>query len=671
MSCPGPRRRLDWILGAGLLCALALVPSQVAAQQKSGVAYRREAPSHCRRGDALFALGRVEDAEAAYEEEMKSEATVECARDGLAKIGSERPCAAAKALWRNGGKEEAHGAYVESLTQKPMRDCAAAGVEKSAKSGDHEDPSCLQRIEDAVRKAVDVSKDLLLLLAEAALVGALLACGVRFVAVRILLVAPCSRRWAARRFTSPIVVVTRIDDSGLEQKLGAATTALLRQYLELDTGNGALKLTSGEATQAETWIDRVSGAGDYGKLIALVIHLFDRARPRHRICIGGALQAAAPGKGHGLSLTVYRASRAGTSTTLWASDFELPTEAGAEAVQGLAVPAAAWASYVIAEETGVKAEDTDGKDMLGAKDALSWALFKAGVELRITRRPDRARSLYEESLARDPDNYGALANLGVIEARSKEYARALPRLEKALKSLESRVHESERKEVSTDPDWFRIKYSLASERFNCADLTGRSRDVGRAKEEARELFAAIRERLEVRSESNWHESRRRLAALEKLDNFLEEEFEPAVLVLLAGIELSERARGAGARDKSERKSLDELRELVVAGKPVSPFALVARVEERWPAPAPELSFNLACFYVQEWQVEEEPGGGDYRLARAIEYTRRCLDDTAPSERLRLRWEIKTDPFLWPVRGLVSKHARARRKAAHLLQSQER
>jgi hypothetical protein len=251
-------RRLGWAMLALALAALVLAATQAVARQKMGVGQAVEVSSaHCRRGDALLALGRVTAAEKAYEAELEHEATVECARKGLAKIGGERPCAAAKALWRTGGKEESRGAYVESLTQKPMRECAAKGVEKSARpdTAKPEKQSVPERLEDAASTAVDLAKNSLLLLA----VVALVFCVLYLLIARALTRLPCTRRWATRHFARPSVTVATVDDSGLEEKLGAATAALLRQHLELDAGDGALKLASGEATQAETWIATVSG----------------------------------------------------------------------------------------------------------------------------------------------------------------------------------------------------------------------------------------------------------------------------------------------------------------------------------------------------------------------------------------------------------------------------
>lgn len=646
-------RQLGWVMLALALASLVLAVAQAVAQQKAAVGPAVEVPfAHCRRGDALLALGRVAAAETAFEAEIKHEATVECARVGLAEIGGKRPCAAAKALWLNGGKEEAHAAYVESLTQKPMRECAAKGLEESAKldAASSGKQSLLEWLEDTASKAVDLATNSLLLLA----VVALVLCVVYLLIARTLTWLPCTRRWATRYLARPSVTVATVDDSGLEEKLGAATAALLRQHLELEAGDGALKLASGEAAQAETWIDTVSGAGDYGKLIALVIFLFDRARPQHRISIGGALQAATPAKGHGLSLTVYRANRAGTSTTLWASRFGLSTATGPEAVQALAVPAAAWASYVIADQTS-------DENMLGARDALSWALFKAGSEQQAARGPSHVASLYEEALVRDPGNYGALTNLGVIEARLRGYTRALLRLEEALKSVESRASTRSDK-APTDPDWYRIKYSLASERFNCAEATRRWREVEQAKRDTRELFIAICRRLTEKKPRSWtrwlprrQRTKRRFAALRKLDDFLGAEFEPAVLVLLAGIELFEQSSEVRAQDEPEWGSLDELRELVAAGQPVNPFALVGKAERPRAGPVPEVSFNLACFYSQAWRAEGSLEDS-HLLKRAFIYTRSCLDETAPSERNRLYWEIETDPFLEPVQGVVREYA---------------
>jgi tetratricopeptide (TPR) repeat protein len=410
-------------LGWGMLVVaftLAIPVAQAAATQKAAIGEAVAVPfTPCRRGDALLALGRVAAAETAYEGELTEGATVQCAREGLAEIGGKRPCAAAKALWLNGDKEGAGVDYVESLEQKPTRDCAAVGVAESTKSG------FLDKLSGWAGDVLDALEKLLLVIAVSLLVLSLFGLAL----IWFLFHLPATKKWATRRYARPTVSVTTVDDSGLKEKLGAGMAVRLRQHLELDPGDGALKLVSGEASTAEVWIGKVSEVGDRGKVVALIIDLAYRIVPRQHVSVRGTLQAPTRANGHGISLELHQETDAGESATLWATRFGLTANEGAEAVQGLAVPAAAWASHVIARET-----NAEGR--LGAKDPTSWALFKAGVELQRTSRPGRAAFLYEEALAIDPDNYGALTNLGLIEARSGSYAKALPRLRRALVRLE-------------------------------------------------------------------------------------------------------------------------------------------------------------------------------------------------------------------------------------------
>jgi len=374
--------------------------------------------SKCTAGDALYGLGRFKAAEKSYEKELEASASADCAKAGLEGLDEKGECAQGKSLSESGEKAEAKKAYVEALAARPESECARAGVE------DASDPSFWDDLKTVSSDALAAIGLAVLVLAAAALAIGVLA----LAAIYLLLFLPPTRRWARRRFRRPAVSVEALDDSGLKEELGAGTSALLREGIELGSGSNALKLVSGEATAAETWIAKVSEIGEQGKVAAALLSLFYLAMPRRHVKVSGALQPATVPNGHGISLELHREVDSRGSTTLWASRFSLPLDEGAGVVHRLAVPAAAWTSHAITRET-------DGEN-LAADDPLSWALFKAGIELQRARQLDEAARLYEEALAIDPGNYGARTNLALIEAGLGKYLRAIPRLREALVTLE-------------------------------------------------------------------------------------------------------------------------------------------------------------------------------------------------------------------------------------------
>jgi tetratricopeptide (TPR) repeat protein len=425
MASPDTAGRLGWIVSAsvvGLLaCAFALSAAVAGAAQKQGLGQERTIqPAPCRAGDALLALGRLKAAEATFEGALGTGATVRCAREGLAKIGHEHPCAGAKALLRSGEKAEANKAYLESLAAKPAKECAAAGVEESSEPSHWDDLRT-------------VSSDMTTTL-EFALLG--LACLLMLVLLALLLIRfwPNRRRikrWrtALRSCRRPAVSIETLDDAGLKDRLGVGTAALLRENIELGSGPGALKLVSGEATAATSWVSKVSEIGEQGKILAAVIGLFYLLWPRPHVKVTGTLQPTAQPDGPGISLELNREGDSRGSTTFWASRFRLPEEDGdVAAIRRLAVPAAAWVSHKITRETE--------EENRAAKNPFSWALFKSGIESQRARELDQAARVYEEALAIDQSNYGALANLALIEAGLGNYVRAIPRLREALVRLE-------------------------------------------------------------------------------------------------------------------------------------------------------------------------------------------------------------------------------------------
>lgn len=325
-------------------------------------------------------------------------------------------CAAGKALLESGEKAEAQKAYIEALKARPESECAATGVKEAS------EPSFWDELGT-------ISSDAVTALGFAILLAGGLA-ALFLVLINILARPRLTRDWwpmsAIRR---PSVSVEAFDDSGVKDKLGIGTATLLREQIELDPGSQALKLVSGEGTTEETWIGRVSEIGEQGKIAGAVAGMFFSLLPRRHVKVSGTLQPAAEPKGSGINVELHRKLASKGSEAFWASDFSLPVDdEDAATTRRLVVPAAAWVSHVVTSETG--------GETLGAEDSLSWALFKAGIERQREGDLGTAASIYQEALARDPSNYGAATNLGLIEAGVGLYARAIPRLRQALFTLE-------------------------------------------------------------------------------------------------------------------------------------------------------------------------------------------------------------------------------------------
>jgi tetratricopeptide (TPR) repeat protein len=375
-------------------------------------------PTTCAEGNALLGLGRVSAAEEAYLKELASPDTTGCAKTGLKRIAKDHPCAVASAIKETGETSEARTAYLEFLKAKPSSDCAKTGVTDTSDSSLWED---LATTSADVVKAVGFA---------ALVIGGLAA--LLLILVNVQARIPGLRSLPpARGIRQPTVSVDSLDDSGLKDiKLGVGTSALLRTRIERGSGGQGLKLVSGEQTTEQTWIDRVAGIGDQAKLAAAVVSALAALLPRRRVKVAGELQPAGS-SGPGITLALHRRLAIKGTAALWAVEFGLPTtdQDLVETTRRLVVPAAAWISHSVTTET-------DG-ETIGAQDPMSWALFKTGVEWHRDGDLLRARGLYEEAKTRDARNYGARANLALIEAGLGNYAIAIPLLQEALMILET------------------------------------------------------------------------------------------------------------------------------------------------------------------------------------------------------------------------------------------
>ncbi len=190
-------------------------------------------------------------------------------------------------------------------------------------------------------------------------------------------------------------------------------------------------------------------------------------------------------------------------------------------------------------------------------------------------------------------------------------------------------------EIPSNPDWYRVKYSLATERVNWALVEKKESQMARAEGEARSLLTAVHDRL-LREQGNDDDAEPALNA------FLGDHLKPSLLVLFAGIELSKFDEGRKvSTPNAESEDLDRLEDRIRTGGEVDPFLLVEEVVASYKRPSPGLSYNLACFYAQ---------AGDWRSA--LEHLRGTVESTPPSAWPRLRAEIEHDPMFAPLRGEV-------------------
>lgn len=595
-----PRRpgRPGWIRPASIVgvlaCALALLTAFAGAAQKSGVGSARAIqPVPCRGGDALLALGRLKVAEAAFEQELSTSATVRCAREGLAKIGHEHPCAAAKALLRSGEKAEANKAYLELLAAKPAKKCAAAGVEESSS------PSLVDRAKSFAEDVISLFGALLLGLAVLALMALVL--------IRIQSLLPWFKdRWPVGRIREATVAVENLNDSAFDPKLGVGTAALMKKWIEADSRRRYLKLVSGASATEETWLSKVAETGEQGKFAAALIGIFMALLPRRHVKVTGELQPATTAGGPGISVELHRKLASRGTGVLWADQFLLPVEAkaAADTVRKLVVPTAAWVSHGVTSETGGTG--------LAASDPMSWALFKAGVEWQRSIEVEKAEALYTAALNMDKANYGARANLALLRARKGDYRGAIDLLTEARRILETK----RMGDPLANPDWYRVSYSLVAERANWA-IDGEAE----AKRELLESAAVGAERLQATVAQTlgrrmWGLKAMRPERIELLA-FLRDQLEPSLEVLAAGIQLSKWALGS-----SEAEAGHAL---------VAVFA----AEKDYGA---DVEYNLACLYAQAKRVDD-----------SLRHLEKAFARTDWSDQLLLVWRVSHDSTLEVVR----------------------
>jgi hypothetical protein len=196
----------------------------------------------------------------------------------------------------------------------------------------------------------------------------------------------------------------------------------------------------------------------------------------------------------------------------------------------------------------------------------------------------------------------------------------------------------------SNPDWYRIRYSLAAERVNWALADGGARGVQllAAEIEAWDLLSAINRWLG--RPKSWGLRAIRDDSGPALDAFLRDPLKPSLLVLLAGIELARYSAWEEQEPAQEggAEALGQFEEQILSGAAVDPFLMVQAVEASYREPSPGILYNLACFHAQAGNS-----------SRALESLGKTVEATPPSAWPRLRAEIESDPMFGSIRREAS------------------
>ena len=614
--------RIRRVVRRGSFALRCLVPSPATA---AGGA-RNGGP--CEEAQALESVGRFDAAEAAYLDELRTHTGVACATAGLKRLErGDKLCAHADALAKDGQTQSAHAAYLRVIAADPSSTCASAGVKATASKATTSVWTTVGNIAKGAGYALGAVVLAALLLAIAALAWLQLQTRVPWL----------RDRWPAKLIRRPELKVEALGDDGLSDKLGSSVAGLIRGRVTWRTDRFGLNLVSGQAGVASA----ITGLGDISseaKAAVAVINFLTAVLPRRRFQLCGQLQPQGV-EGVGVSLELSQNGGAQALVSFWADSFDLTGQNPADSYQHLAVPAAAWVDIWMAKAL-------DG-DALLTGDPQSWAFFRAGVDAQRLGDTQRAAVLYDQALAADGTNVGALANRGIICRRARRYEEAEEDLMRALPAVETQAV-APKIAREHNPDWYRIKYQLAALFTNWSVETEpgpkRTERTERASKEANQLARTAVNTLQALSSENRTPAGTSGAFLEgTLKPFLEGTITPSVLVLVAGNVQPLPPRPADWPGK--RPKFRNVRAAINGGA-IDPWRLISYVEQGANRP-PETQFNLACFYTRAHDFS----AASKRLLTAVHETKR-------QERNVLVNAAVTDSVLKPLRekrpGIVAK-----------------
>jgi tetratricopeptide (TPR) repeat protein len=524
-------------------------------------------------------------------------------------------CAYAAALQRDGDRAAAHSAYLQVLAADTNSPCAIRGVRETLAPA----ASIWTTIENVAR---DTAGAVVAILLAVLLIGVAV-----LLLLQVLTRTPWLRdRWPAKRIRRPAFAVSPLTDTGTDP-LGSAVAGLIRGRVTWRTDRFGLNLVSGQAGVASAFSGLGEVSGEAGAAVAVITAL-TALLPRRRFELTGQLQPAGE-EGVGISLELSRNGDAEALTSLWGESFHCTAGSNATAYQQLAVASAAWVDIQM-----TKALDAGG---LLTSDPQSWAFFRSGMDAQRLGDAKRAQVLYEQALAADGTNVGAMANLGIIYRRTRRYADAEDYLSRALGPTEG-AKMAPYLQPTENPDWYRIKYQLAALYLNWAadSEPGHNRDkrASRAAEEAMTLACATLEEIDGLANRRRGQRTTSKAYLRNtLEPFLKGTIEPSALTLLAGtVWPIERPPAGWPGERPSRADLIASLE----SDAIDPWQLIAYVELGHHR-SPETEFNLACFYTR---------AGDFTTA--AKRLLRSVRETQRQERQRLVDATLIDPILAPL-----------------------
>lgn len=250
--------------------------------------------------------------------------------------------------------------------------------------------------------------------------------------------------------------------------IGQNVSARLEECLlafDVDRVRPSMNLLSGPVEGIK--IPAELGVPAQAKWLALLV---EWAFPRQDLALEGYLQKL-PDRGLGLMLQLTKRSEQIASVTLWQRDFAVASKLAdadeQEAFDKLAEIGAVWVLFKLAEEV------QQGIAPLGVGDWRSYALYRMGVRNSrvaaladalagepIAEHRDNAIALYKKALAIEPENQGALTNLGKELTRKREFEAAVSALKNAKAAIE-RIAKREKLEYRYDGAWYYATYHLA------------------------------------------------------------------------------------------------------------------------------------------------------------------------------------------------------------------
>ena len=313
---------------------------------------------------------------------------------------------------------ESLAAYEKALEARPTSDCAKEGIGE-AKETFWENPK--ETTEDATAW-------LGLLVAALGIVALVLS-----LLLLLMTYLPVVRNWWPASLVRAVRVSVPSFEDSAEPSRGSSLAALVRSKAEsFGSGSKGPRLVDSKAAIEETLWGKFGAISEQAKSFGAFIGLIVALYPERRFGANGVLQADS-GSGPGLSLSFSGSKEIVNAVTLWPQQFELGAdddsdEAKAGRLQKLGVPAAAWISHVTITASG----KTPG----GAKNPLSWALFKTGLEWELDGDIAKAITLYKRAIEGKSANWGALAELGKLENDAGEYEAAIEHLEASLRILQ-------------------------------------------------------------------------------------------------------------------------------------------------------------------------------------------------------------------------------------------